>query len=117
MDRHLEKNFSVGSSVVERPHFGAGCRWCNSIPADLVSLNSSVAEFPNNHGGVGGSNPSWETFYGGSSSIGRVPDCDSGGCGFESRLSPQNFGDISPRGECSQRQLQIIFDFGIACYN
>src|SRR3954468_9119537 len=32
-----------------------------------------------------------KTEYGGQSSIGRAPDCGSGGCGFNPRCSPQDF--------------------------
>ena len=34
-----------------------------------------------------------------SSSIGRAPDCDSGGCEFDSHLSTQNYRCLAQMGE------------------
>ena len=61
-------------------------------------------------------------FYGGCSSVGRVPDCDSGCRGFEPHQSPQNLKALgrnmmlSPRAFLLSRRAVSIGQYQFAHY-
>lgn len=64
--------------------------WGSSPHVGAFTPVTQLEEYGSSKPRVGGSIPS-RRVYGGSSSVGRTPDCGSGSRGFKSHLPPQKY--------------------------
>ena len=87
---HLTVNQNVAGSIPAQAAIGQQISWLNHF-SDTEK--------------IGGSSPSCPTNVD-SSSIGRAPDCGSGGCEFDSHLSTQN-GAVAHLGEHNTCTVEV----------